>query len=436
MRLSAPRRLAASVGLESLGRATAVVSSSSAISRIVGLFSSLAGAAVLGAEDFGRFAFLLVTGSVLGSLGVMGLGPLITREIAAAKETAEAKQVAAFGLKAAGALLVSFACAYVLLSPMLAKTSIPLLSSTEAALITAGWGALLGLNPIAIAVFVGYRRFDWVGRLTIFRAVVVGLLTVFAAQMFGTAIMAAAGALAGEAISLCVALAVISRARLAIGSLANGWRLGGQRLAKRAMGAGAASVCIQLAMWLTQVWLLHRPDGFSENGGFMVATRLVLVITFLPNAIAMALLPELSESSLGSLRRQQLKVRAVLVAVAVGALVAILGIVTIPPFIGLVLGNDFRSYGDTAALMCIGGIVVAANNVLGSCAVADGRFRIWIWSDVALAVVVLVIGIWLVVPLGANGLALAHLAGYTVSVGILATALRTKNATVRVGVPT
>jgi O-antigen/teichoic acid export membrane protein len=55
-------------------------------------------------------------------------------------------------------------------------------------------------------------------------------------------------------------------------------------------------------------------------------------------------------------------------------------------------------------------VPVALNNVLGDRALAEGRLALWVWSDLAFAIIVAASAVALVPPLGGIGLAWAYLA--------------------------
>jgi O-antigen/teichoic acid export membrane protein len=394
------------------------VSSSNLLSRGIGLASSLGAAAVLAPSELGGFAFLLMTASLLGALGTLGFGPLLTNAIAEADDARAARAIGTSGFEACLVLLALCAGVYMAaLLPDFGFLSLP--ENTSAAIVTVAlWGLCTGVNPILSAIMAGHREFGLITKLNLFRACTLAIGTYTGAAVGGSAVWAAAGACIGEGTSAFLAWGLSRRAGWIRTPALPGWKYDRRGMASTAVGAGLAALVIQAAMWVGQLMLLRTPDGSAHNGGFLLATRLALIVTLVPNALAMTSLPFLSDhrQSLASRQRQlgQVFLYGVAGAVPVALLLAVGGW-----YLTSLIGDEYLEFRPAILVMAFAGIAIAANNILGTFAVATHRLPSWILSDLLLAAV-LVVGATLLVPhLKSTGLAWAYLAAYAASALVL-----------------
>lgn len=420
----APEELGRSARLGVRGSAV-LVSVGTAASRVVGLVASLAGAALLGADEFGSLAVFTVTAGLVSALGCLGFVPLVTREIADAAERHQAKAQATYVLRAVLGLSLLVAVAYFAFSTTsLGARVLGPGGGVVAGGVVSAWSVLLAGNNVLLAVVAGWRDFRAFTLVSVTRAVAVGLGSVLGAVAFDSAVGSAGGALVGELTTTAVAFAACLR----IDALARRGRAGRGRqglLLKAAASAGFASLLIQVSMWLGQILLLQAPGGASENGGFLLANKLTQVITFLPGAIAVAALPHLAADR--NVPQRAARMRTILVQGVLLSIIACLGLIVVAELgVGLI-GPDFVQFKSTVAIMCVAGVAIAANNILGSLAVAANRIRLWVWSDIALGISLIVVALFAVPAHGADGLAVAYLVAYALSAGLLIPVLRERS---------
>lgn len=412
----APARLHRRLG--PLGGATLSITISNLAARSLGLLVSFAAAAILEPARLGEFALLTVTAAFLGSVGVLGFGPLATRAIASADSIESAKAVATFVLSLCSGLLTVLGLGLCLLaSPSIGVVSLPA-AHTRGALITlAIWGFVVGINPLLVAIAAGHQAFSVCSVANVARAAVVGGGTTIGCIVGRSALDAAIGAAAAESL---VALAVSARlwrsGWLSVGS--GPMVVNRPHLVRQAVVSGAASLAIQFSMWAGQVVLSRSDDGLVANGAFLLASRLVLAVTLIPNALAMTGLPMLSDQKQPAVMRQRARQRIISYsfasAIPMAALMAVTAIVVLPA-----INVEYLAYRSTVTVMAVVGVAMSANNVLGSVAVAERRMRAWILSDWLLAATLLVVALVSVPVIGAAGLALSYLGAYAASVVLL-----------------
>ncbi len=396
-----------------LGRATLLISASTAVARVIGLVAALAGAALLGPNELGGYAFMLASAGLIGSFGAMGFAPLTTRSIAAAGVGEDAGAVASFVIRASFGLLVLAAVAFGgMTDPTIGFLHIEGATTRTAITITGAWSLFMGINPILSAVLAGHRLFAVVGQLIAVRALLVGAGSILGAVIESSALGCALGATVGEGLAALLSLTVIRSRGHMVGTAAGGWAAGGRNLLRGAAAAGAASVLIQFAFWASQAILLGTDNGRADNGGFSLASRILLIVTFVPNAYAMASLPHLArlDTRVRVAQSRKVLLQSVAFAAAIAAALGILGYAFIHR-----VDPGYAPYASTAALMAVVGVAISANNILGSMAVASQRLLAWIISDILLALGVMLGALLFVPGHGATGLALAHLLGYAVS---------------------
>jgi O-antigen/teichoic acid export membrane protein len=149
----------------------------------------------------------------------------------------------------------------------------------------------------------------------------------------------------------------------------------------------------------------------------------MLIVTFLPNALAVTALPYLANGREAMAKRQRRTTQvlgvSLLASVPIASVFAVGGYLLLP-----LLGSGYEDYRGTVALMALTGVAVSVNNLLGSIAVAGERFRLWITSDIVLAAFIAGLSIPLVSAWGADGMACAYLLAYTISAAMLTPAAR------------
>jgi O-antigen/teichoic acid export membrane protein len=402
-----------------LRRATVLVTSSTAVTRALGLVASLVGAAALGPARLGAFAFLAVTASLVAAMGVLGSALLTTQRIADAKTIKARRDTGAFAMSATTTLLALLGVAYWLISQWQFIVRDWLGSPSPAvAAIVALWALASGSNQMFVAIMTGNLAFQQYAVVSMLRGLSVGLCTATAAVLTQSTELTALGAALGESLVAVGTLVLVLKKRWIAGSPRAGWRTNGRTLVKGALGAGTASLTIMIALWGSQVLLLKTENGYAENGGFSLASRLIMLVTFLPGSLAAASLPFLSERSSSPVNRRR-RLRSVWIGCVFSSLIVGAALALAAPFIMPLLGAGYKRYTSTLVIMCATGVAMSANVVLGVFAVAEVRIRLWVVSDLVLAVALLGLSALTVSSWGANGLAFSYAVSYTISAAML-----------------
>jgi glycosyltransferase involved in cell wall biosynthesis/O-antigen/teichoic acid export membrane protein len=401
-----------------LGRASALVLSSSVATRAVGFVAAIIGAAALGPRQFGEFAFSATTAALIVATGVLGFSPLTMKRIADAETASAARDVGRLVVTVTFLLLSLLGVGYWLIFGTLSQRLHwdSAMSATDAGIVSL-WAVAIGVTQILGAVLSGHRKFAALANLTLLRGVLVGAgvsATAFLTHSASSTIVAAA---LSEATACAIALVFTSMGGRLRGSARAGWNHNGWSLVRGAVGSGLANLMIQLAMWASMVLLLRTPAGYIENGGFSVANRLTLVVTFLPSALAASSLPFLSGRL--SLEMRSRRVRRMLRISAGWVIFSASAVAVSAPLLLSLLGSSYRQFTVTVIIMSGTAVAMAANVILGYLAVASGRVPRWIVSDLILAATLFAVSWATVGHWGANGMAAAYLIACVLSAATL-----------------
>lgn len=390
--------------------------------RVAGLVSSLVGASCLGADQFGNYALLLSVTTVLATLGGMGLAAPLTRAVAREPSADGSLAVGAGTVVAAAVVLSALGLGTLLICwPGAGVASLPGATEGIAVVAVAIWAVGMGCNPLIVAVLVGLQRYRASAVLTVLRGTTVATAVVAASLLHPTAAAAAMGSAAAELVAAGAAFWWMQAGRASRSPRSAASRAGVLKVLRVGLFAGVVGLGIQASMWVGQVLLSRTPDGVAQVGLFLLASRLVLAVTFIPNALATVVLPRLSGATSGSMPLQKSGTAGayLLVTLAVTSVAAsgvtLLSLIVLPRVDASYAGNVlfFVLMGALAVLMSV-------NNVSGSVVVARGNLRAWIWSDVALASALLLSALLVVSGMQVTGLAFAHVVAYAASLVVLA----------------
>jgi O-antigen/teichoic acid export membrane protein len=412
------RRLRALQGLSSHGliRSSGWLLFGSALARAATLGASVVVARIVAPAEFGQLTLMQTSVLLLGGLAGLGLSLAITRQVAEARTSdpnlAGRYLGSALALTVLGAAVVTG----ILLAGQTLFAGLLLGDRDLTALITAGAGAVAftALNAAIQAALLGLESFRRVSASQWLQGVGTALGLIVGAAVNGVT-GSLVGLTLGQAVSAAVSFALLRRATMAAGvplsyrlerdKLRRLWRIG--------LPTFAAFLAVASSLLAGQVILSHQADGYEEVGLFAISYRWHLAILFVPAAMVPALVPVITRLNararheLPSLFRDSLQ--ATLLLLAMPALV----IAVASP---LLLGLSGEFYGDhplPLILLAVAAVPAGLNNVLSSTSVGLGAMRAWLVSDVVLAAVLVGTAAVLVGGLGATGLALAYLAGYT-----------------------
>lgn len=388
------------------------------IGRIANVGALLLAARHLGSEQFGGVSLALSTTLVITSVSVLGLPVAAQKLVAEAREVDIARRdrlidltlwvTASVGLLAMiGAVLSSAWIADSILeqprvAPLMAVASILILTTP--------------MVEVLAGLLAALERFEMVG---LFRAVHGFLCGVLLAVV----LLSASGAeavlwalAAADVLGCLLGFQLVMSARGPRSALRYGRAqllIEAKSLLRVSFPALIASVSVQPALWLGQVLLSRQSDGLAYVGTFAVAMRWHAIALFVPATMGSVLLP-----MLGRLRATGRSTDARTLFVQYGAMtlafstLTCLGFVAFAPELMGLQGPDFTLASGVLVVLAIATVPAALNNVLSNRALAEGRLALWVWSDFALAITLVVSAVVLVPVLQGVGLASAYLAAY------------------------
>jgi len=322
-------------------------------------------ARILGPEDRGELAAVILWPTLLTTIGSFGLAQSVTYFAARSKDTATLVGTT-LGLVAADAvLLIGIGLAIVPL--VLSGHESDVVHTTQLFLV-----AFVPLNLLVItmnSILNGLHRFAWFQSIRVLMIVVtLATLGAFALVDELTIRNAAIGYVAGFAVTAILATGVVLRT--------TGLRLGFERaMARQLLGFGFK------AQFSTSLWSLNeRADQLvisaflsaTSLGLYVVAVTLTSLTTLVGFSFALVALPLIARLDSEEEKRRVARL-VVSSTLAAGVLVSVPIFVAEPWLIDLLFGSEFAEAADVGRVLLVGGVVFALSRVLESVLQALGR---------------------------------------------------------------
>lgn len=172
-------------------------------------------------------------------------------------------------------------------------------------------------------------------------------------------------------------------------------------------------------LWFCTVLIVRSPHGFSQMGIFSAADRWRLAILFIPVALFRSALPLLANLHEKNRAGYHQVARAHLLLNLAVVLLPVAAVCCLSPLIMGTYGPGFRSGWPVMAVYCIATIPEALNTIFGYPLIASGRMWTRCGFDIALSVILLLLGLLLIPTRGALGYAIAYLITYAlISTGL------------------
>ncbi|HZN66645.1 MAG TPA: oligosaccharide flippase family protein [Tepidisphaeraceae bacterium] len=372
-------------------------------------------ARILGKVEFGQFGMIRNTVLMFSALAGMGLGLTASKYIAEFRVSDPPRAGRVLGLAtawaAAAGLLIAvgvwvgadFLAERTLKEPALAgyiRICSPMLALA----------AVTGVQTGALSGLEAFRSMSAWGAAA---AVIASVLTVAGAylwQLPGALWMSVLGALVGCAFYQGLLLVLFARSGLRV-DYRRMWQERGV-LTGFALPSMLSSVMMVPVTWAAAAMLARREGGWGELGVFNAANQWRMLVIMLPTAAAQVVLPLLSSLSAGGERDRYLRVLRVNAAVNfVAALAVALPLAVASPWIMSLYGPGFRAGWPCLVFLAASAAVYAVLNVVGQAIASLGRMW-WGFALNLLWAVELLTATWLLLPLGATGLAIAYLVAY------------------------
>ncbi|OGW33761.1 MAG: hypothetical protein A2X58_05820 [Nitrospirae bacterium GWC2_56_14] len=380
--------------------------------RSAGLVSAIVLSRGLGKEAFGEFSIIQSTILTFGVFAGFGAGLTATKHIA---ETFRANPVRSGRILA---LATALACAFGGMmtaalyagSPLIADKMLsspelaPFLRIASLSIIAS---SLSGAQSGALAGFEAFRKLS---RVNIYSG-----LSGVAAVAGGLALGGLRGALWGynlAAVIACflgaVALASVTREK-GVSTDYRGCMREWPVLWRFSLPTMLANSLVTPAAWVCNTMLVSRPGGFSEMAVYNIVTQWRQLLLFLPGIAAQVFLPimasQASEDGQRSMRSFYGKINILVTAPFLIALSVL------SPFIMALYGENYSGQWVVFVVVQAATFMQIVQSPVMTAWVADGRM----WTNFAANAfwgAALIVLSWLLIELGALGLALALLASF------------------------
>ena len=398
-------------GQEVLVRSSAIVFAGNSAARLLGFLFSVAAARILGAQDFGRFAFGLTVASIAAILvtnAPRGLSRFLARAHGDRREQDN------YFSNWLIVVVLTLGVSLLLLAPISAVTGIE------------GWMVLaVGANLLGVTVFETYREAQ--RGLRRFTAMVVFYLAANLIQLIAILLAGSLGlrspslVLAIYGLASLVALSVIQVVRpIAISFRRDAVVWGRVRAIIRFVRPLVAQT-IFYAIWFgADILLLGRLAGPGVTGNYAAAKTLVTVLALVPFAIGIVTGPEvaqLRQRGVDGLRRFVL-FALTLMAVATAPIAAVL-VWFGEPIILFLFGTRFPLAAQPLTLLVIGMSLYGFYVVLENFWVGLGQPRIVATASGVAMLLTVGVGVILVPQLGDIGAAIAFATGAAAQLALI-----------------
>ena len=395
-----------------------------AISRILGLASSIIVARLIGKVGFGELGIINSTIGMLGPLAGFQMGLTATKYVAEFRNKDPLRAGRIIGLSNTVALLTGIlaALALVILAPWIATNTLaaPHLSDLlQISSLTILFGVLSGVQAGALAGFEAFKTIAWVNLL--------GGVATFPLIVGGVYLGGLKGAVWGMVFSSGLIWALhqwalhceAKRAGIPLNYMGctREWSV----LWRFSLPSMLASMVSGPVAWASNAILVNQPNGYAEMGIFNAANQWRTPVIFLTSSLGAIVLPVLSDLHGKEDRVSYSKVlQSNLVLNLIIALIIALLISAFSRLIMASYGKGFEEGYWVVVILSFSAVVMAVSNILGQAIVSKGRMWLAVGLHGTWAIIMLLAAWYLVQGYGATGLALATLIAWVSYTGALA----------------
>jgi O-antigen/teichoic acid export membrane protein len=365
----------------------------------------------LGDVEFGKFSFALALGTIFETLMDFGLHQVTIRAVARDRSRATALLHHTLGIKlvwATGALVVLVGTATLLRQEWDVRLACYLL----------GGSLVLRSYMLTIrGVLQGLEQFGWDSFVVVADR---GILVAF-----GVAALMAGGGLRGLSIAFVVSRAIA----LALTAWMTHSHLGGVGMRfDRAVWRELQSTALPLGFFLVVLNLYSYVDGVMlgvmrtdlETGLYTAAYRVYEGLTYAPSVIAAVLTPRLSNLFVADRQKHRhLALAGLAAAIALALGIGAVGFASAAPLVVLLFGSEFAMAAGPFRILCLGLGFVFAIWILHAIAISVNRERLLLQTGIIGLVVNVGLNMYVIPRMGADGAALATVAGELVSMAVL-----------------
>ena len=392
-----------------------------AISRTLGLASSIIVARLIGKVGFGELGIINSTIGMLGPLAGFQMGLTATKYVAEFRNKDPLRAGRIIALSNTVALLTGIlaALALVILAPWIATNTLaaPHLSDLlQISSLIILFGVLSGVQAGALAGFEAFRTIAWVNLL--------GGVATFPLIVGGVYLGGLKGAVWGMVLSTGLIWALhqwalhcqAKQAGIPLNYMGctREWNV----LWRFSLPSTLASMVSGPVAWASNAILVNQPNGYAEMGIFNAANQWRTPIIFLTSSLGAIALPVLSDLWGEEDRTNFNKVlKSNLFFNAAIALIIALPIAIFSRLIMASYGKGFEEGYWVVVILSFSAVVMAVSNILGQAIVSKGRM----WLNFGLysmwAVVMLLTAVFLIPRYLSSGLSLGMASAWVVFVG-------------------
>lgn len=384
-------------------------------SRILTVAASFFLARILGQVGFGEYGMVNSTAGMISSLAGMGIGLTVTKHVAQFKNSDPDKvgRILALSSMVTMVSAVIYGIAFVVLAPWLATATIAaphLAPMLQISAITVAMGVVNGVQTCSLDGCEAFRAKSYISVGT---GIAQTVMVVLGAWLWGLkgAVIAMA---AGMVLTVIVTRWVVSKEwrrfniRLRWREARQEWRV----LVNFSLPSFLASVSVGPVLWGSSAFLANQPNGYEQLGIYNAANQWFSAILFIPGMIGTAVLPVMADKcgkddAQGGIR--VMKGMMGIVALIVMPIALILALLS--PLIMKGYGESFVSGYWVLIISVATAALLAVMQPVGNLIAASGRMWTGFFMNTGWGIVLL-LGSYLMVRWGAEGLAGARLVAY------------------------
>ena len=384
--------------------------------------ASMFTARLLGAESFGVFAIVQSTVGIAATLAGAGLGVTAARHVAEFRTSDPERTGRILGLSSAIALIsgTTLALAAAAGAPFVAVRILHAAALVLPLRIASLLVFFTALNGYQTGALAGLEAFRAMARVNVCAGIVSCPMIVFGAYRSGIngAVWGISAAMAATWALNHITLRRICRQC----GIAWKWRRCWSEvhlMYRTSLPALLSSLIGVPSMWLCTYLVVQQANGYLQLGLYSAADRYRLLLLFMPSAIAASVLPILASfkgegdrSGFGSLLRGNMMVVSVLVCVP-----AVLIVLCARRAMGY-FGSSYLAGAPILVILCFSAVAESLNTAVGQAVLATSAWRRF-YFDVMLFSIICGVAFLLVPRLGALGLAVSYLTGFSLTAAAL-----------------
>ncbi|HSA32428.1 MAG TPA: oligosaccharide flippase family protein [bacterium] len=384
-------------------------------SRLLTLAASFFLARILGQVGFGEYGMVNSTAGMISSLAGMGIGLTVTKHVAEFKNKDPDKVGRILALSSMVTMFSAFiyGVAFVVLAPWLATATIAAPHLAPMLQISAITVALGVINGVQTSSLDGCEAFRAKSYISVGTGIVQTVLVVIGAWLWGLK-----GAIAAMALGMVLTVILTRWAvtkewrrfniRLRWYEARQEWRV----LVNFSLPSFLAAISVGPALWGSSAFLANQPNGYAELGIYNAANQWYSAVLLIPALVGTAILPVLSEKYGAGDRPGVMRVMKGMMGVAALIVVPLsIFLCLLSPLIMAGYGDGFRNTHWTFIITVATAGLLAVMQPVGNLIAASGKMWMGFIMNTGWGAFLL-LGSWLMVRWGAEGLAGARLIAY------------------------